>query len=568
MEDSAGSTDPSPSDPPRRTAADGDADHDADPDRAAVDRDLDRANAALDRGDLHRAAEHVAAAIAHAPTLPEAHELLSRLAARAGGALDLFPLDQHPFVGTVVARAHLLAAAGRPEDGLPLLAAAGGLIPEADWAGVPWVVDPVLGARIEPGLLARILMQLCTAVGDPAPPAGRAALRPYLTVVRHAAAAHPGHPLLLGAGSALARRLGETGLAVEWAERGARTHPSKLAEIWQGYAYRSAGRPGEALAALCRAVAHDPDDLSVYADIAGTLADSGRLADALEWTERALAKDPEFDCAVHTAHRLRYRADGELVHLVRLADFARDHPDDTHEHTDLAECCAEAPWLSRVPITPAGSTGTRRRFVTGRTPVAASAERLCRVARPMWPHPPAAYDAAVELVLVEPDELLGLLGDPPAAPATEPYEAALWQRTARVWACLGLLHHGTDEPWMRSSRRRTLVDLAVGGEDEITEAALFALVTYAWIDPAARADVAALVTGRLMRFAGPADDSPPAIAWSVAQLALATPDLCAETRDLAAAVVRATAPAARPRLARPRRPRPTRRRLLRWLSRD
>jgi tetratricopeptide (TPR) repeat protein len=554
MEDSAGSTDPDP---------------DSGPARAAVHHDLELARAALDRGEAQQAAEHLAGAIAQAPTLPETHELLSRLAARTDGALDLFPLDQHPFVGTVVARAHLLAAAGRPEDALPLLAAASSLSPEIDWAGVPWVDDPALGSRIEPGLLARLLMQLCTAVGDPAPPQGRASLRPYLTVVRHAATAHPEHHLLLGAGSALARRLGETGLAVEWAERGARAHPSKLAEIWLGYAYRSAGLVGEALAALCRAVAHDPDDLSLYADIAGTLADCGRLTDALDWIDRALEKDPEFDCAVHTAHRLRYRADGDLSHLVRLADFARDHPDDTHEHTDLAECCAEAPWLSRVPATGADN-GTRRRSVTGRPPTAESAERLRRIARPMWPHPPAAYDDAVELLLVDPDELLGLLTRPPAPPTAEPYEAGLWQRTAQVWACLGLLHHGTDEPWMRSSRRRTLVDLAVAGEDAITEAALFALVTYAWIDPAARADVAALVTGRLMRVTG--GENPPAVAWSVARLALATPDLRAETRDLATAVVRATepaaGPAARPRVPRQWRRRTTRRSLLRWLSRD
>ena len=544
----------------------------ADPNRATVDRDLDRARAALDRGEVHHAAEHLAGAIAHAPTRPETHELLSRLAARAGGALELFPLDQHPFIGTVVARAHLLAAAGRPEDGLPLLAAASGLTPEADWAGVPWVNDPALGARIEPGHLAHIVMQLCTAVGDPAPADGRAALRPYLTVVRHAAAAHPGHHLLLGAGSALARRLGDTALAVEWAEQGARTHPSKLAEIWLGYAYRSAGRVGDALAALCRAVAHDPDDLSVYADIAGTLADHGRLTDALSWIDRALEKDPEFDCAVHTGHRLRYRADGELTHLVRLADFARDHPDDTHEHTDLAECCAEAPWLSRVPATPSGA-GVRRRSPAEHQPSAAGVERLRRVAAPMWPHPPAAYDAAVDLLLVEPADLLALLTHPPAPSPAEPYDPALWRRTARVWACLGLLHHGADEPWMRSARRRTLVDLAVGGADEITEAAVFALVTYAWIDPAARADVAALVTGRLMGIATPGrepagDAAPPAVIWSIAHLALATPELRTETRDLAAAVVRETEHTARPRIPRQRRPRPTRRRLLRWLSRD
>jgi tetratricopeptide (TPR) repeat protein len=402
-------------------------------------------------------------------------------------------------------------------------------------------------------------MQLCTAVGDPAPQPGRAALRPYLTVVRHAVAAHPEHHLLLGAGSALARRVGEAELAVDWAARGARARPSKLGEIWLGYAYRSAGRVPEALAALRRAVAHDPDDLSVYADIAGTLADHGRLDEALTWVDRALERDPTFDCAVHTAHRLRFQADGDLSHLVRLADFARDHPDDTHEHTDLAECCADSPWLSRVPAAPDAPLDPRRAPIATAAPPATAIERLHRVAHPLWPHPPAAYDAAVGLVLVEPDELLALVARPPAAPDTEvgralaAHDPALWGRAAQVWACLGLLHHDTEEPWLGSTRRRLLVELAEGGTDRVTEAALFALVTYAWVDPGARADVAGVVARRLAQVAAADPQAGTEISWSVAQLALATPDMHPATRRLAGALVRAEENYAVPLLPRQRR---------------
>ena len=494
--------------------------------------------------------------------------MLSTLAAHAdGSALELFPLGKHAFVGTVVARAHLLAAAGRPEDGLPLLAAVSGQTPDLDWAGVPWVSEPSLGVRMEPGQLSRIVMQLCTAVGDPAPEPGRSGLQPYLTVVRHAIAAHPEHHLLLGAGSALARRIGEPTLAVDWAERGARAQPSKLGEIWLGYAYRSAGNLPEALAALRRAVLHDPDDLSVYADIAGTLADHGRLDEALSWADKALERDPTFDCAVHTAHRLRFTADGDLDHLVRLADFARDHPDDTHDHTDLAECCAGTPWLSRVPSAPDAPADPRRAPLTTTTASTSAIERLQRVAHPLWAHPPAAYDAAVELILVEPEELLALIERPPPAPETEAGQAlamwdpALWGRSAQVWACLGLLHHDAEEPWLSSGRRRLLVELAEGGSDRITEAALCALMTAAWIDPQARPDVAALISRRLTEI-GRTDD----IAWSLAQLALATPDVDEPTRRHAEAVIRAEEDYAVPLLPRQRRT-PGRRLLRAWRSR-
>ncbi|SCL18985.1 Tetratricopeptide repeat-containing protein [Micromonospora nigra] len=570
--------------------------------------ELTLARRALVDGDLTSAAGHVAAALAQAPTLPEVHEILARLAAAGGeDALDLFPLQHHTFVGTVVARAHLLAAAGRPAEGLDLLVAATGHTPTADWAGVPWVTAPELADRLDPERSARILMQVCAAVPDPVPRPQRAALAAYLTLARNAITVHPGHGLLLGAASALARRVGEAALAVRWAERGVRAEPSKIGEVWLGYALRSAGRVREAVAALRRAVGHDPDDLSVYADIAGTLADHGRLDEALSWVDRALARDPSFDCAVHTAHRLRFQRDGDVAHLVALADFVRDHPDDTHEHGDLAECCRSRPWLGQVapaegvlpealrqivaddhgglgsavllrtPPPPSAlrtaswiSPGLRvevpepdgpdprepRRSTTRPlwryddgvpvpalpAPTPEAARRLRELAHPAWQHPPAAYDAAVGLATLDLADLLGLLVHPPEPPPTAlgrvlaTQDPSLWIRSAQVWACLGLLHHNTDEPWAGSTRRRVLRELIWDVEDWITEAALFALVTAAWVDPGARPDVARTVAARLADAVEVAQSRQVPIAVSLAHLALATPELDPDTRAVARAL--------------------------------
>ncbi|SCL66088.1 Tetratricopeptide repeat-containing protein [Micromonospora citrea] len=593
--------------------------------------ELALARLAMDAGDLEHAAGHVAAALVRAPTLPEVHETLARLAAADGnGGVELFPLHHHAFVGAVVARAHLLAAAGRPAEGLDLLVAATGHAPGTDWAGVPWVTAPELAERLDPDRTARILMQVCAAVPDPAPRADRAALAPYLALARNAVTVHAGHALLLGAASALARRVGEVALAIQWAARGVRAEPSKIGEVWLGYAYRSAGRTREALAALGRAVAHDPDDLAVYADIAGTLADTGRLDEALDWIDRALARDPTFDCAVHTAHRLRYQRDGDVAHLVALADFVRDHPDDTHEHGDLAECCRGQAWLGQVtPATGAvvdalrravaddhGGVGAALRLdrpappsalrtvatavpamrvevagvpdpdpreprrpdarqlwrwdgtaVTAAVPApsAEAAARLRQLAHPAWPHPPAAYDAAVGLATLDLADLLGLLAHPPEAPPTAlgrvlAQDPSLWVRCVQVWACLGLLHHRTDEPWATSTRRRVLLELVWGVEDWTTEAALFAVVTAAWIDPAVRPDVAAVVAERLADVAAVARLRPVPIAASLAHLALATPALDAETTALAISLA-----AARP-VPRPREPGSRLRRLWRRLT--
>ncbi|MEU1684252.1 tetratricopeptide repeat protein [Micromonospora sp. NPDC005707] len=545
----------------------------------SAEEELALARLALAEGDLRHAADHVAAALVRAPTLPEVHETLARLAAASGGDLDLFPLGHHAFVGAVVARAHLLAAAGRPAEGLDLLAAATGYAPAAEWAAVPWVTAPDLPERLDPERTARILMQVCAAAPDPVPRRLRDPLRPYLTLARNAVAVHPAHPLLLGAASALARRLGEVALAVTWASRGVRAQPTKLGEVWLGYAYRSAGRTRDALAALQRAVALDPDDLAVYADIAGTLADNGRLDEALGWIDRALARDPTFDCAVHTAHRLRFQRDGDVAHLVALADFVRDHPDDTHEHGDLAECCRGRPWLGQVtpgagpapdaprppevadadPREPRRATTCQLWRYDGTvavptlpTPSAQAAERIRQLAHPAWPHPPAAYDAAVGLATLDLADLLGVLVHPPAAPATAlgqvlaGQDPSLWVRSVQVWACLGLLHHRTDEPWAESTRRRVLLELLWGAADWVAEAALFALVTAAWVDPAVRTDVARVVAERLADVAAVARERRVPVAVSLAHLALATPDLDPATRAVADSLLTGPAPQAPP----------------------
>ncbi|MDG4767635.1 tetratricopeptide repeat protein [Solwaraspora sp. WMMD406] len=579
--------------------------------RLAAEGELALARLALEEGDYRHAADHVAGAITHAPTLPEVHELLTRLAARTSGGLELFPLDDHVFIGTVVARAHLLAAAGRPGEGLELLAAATSHAPGADWAGVPWVSAEELPGRLDPDQIAIVLMQICAGVPDPVPTGDRPPLLPYLRLADHATAAHPHHGLLLGASSALARRLGEIPTALDWATRGVRAEPTKLAEVWLGYAYRSAGRTADAITALRRASAHDPDDLSIYADIAGTLADAGRLDEAITWIEQALARNPTFGCAVHTAYRLRYQRDAALHHLIALADFQRDHPDDSHEHHDLAECCHDRPWLSRLPAAGGTVVATIERALTrGLVPTRLSlrhpeppsamrllgtafpglpvtvertpdpdprvprrtsvrqlwryagwqadpaldhpspvaCERIRQVAQPVWSHPPAAYDNAVVLATLDVDDLLGLLVHPPP-PADPDLDPAGWLRCVQVWACLGMLHHRTDEAWALSTRRRVLVDVAWGVEDWAAEAAMFALVTAAWVDPEVRPDVSRVVAERLADAVEVAGYRSVPILWSLAQLALATPDLDPDTTATARRIVGRSA-----RVPRQRRP--------------
>lgn len=488
---------------PRRVA---DEQHD-DP-TAQAHGELALARIALAEDDLGHAANHVAGAIAWAPGLPEAHELLAALAARAGdeAALELFPIEQPAFVGTVVARAHLQARHD-PLGGLRMLAQATRFDAGQPWADVSWVraLEP---RRLDPEELARLFVAVMQCLGDPAEPAVALANEVYLDLARRATAAHPGSALLHGAAAGLARRFtaavpGALADAVRWGAHGHRLRPDKLTAVWYAYALKADGRLDAALQVMRQAWVAQPGEVDLCADMANWLAEAGRLDEALALLDAAMRQEPGYDCAVHTAARLRFQRDGDVRHLVGLVDFVREHPVASHEHADLDGACHGRAWLSMVAA-PAEACvdllrqlGRDRRDAGGEVSLSAlevpsalallrrevpglrvrveappppdmvaphrpdglvlwhydgacaipavpppsprARELLAGLARPLWPNPVAAYDHALPLGQLGRDDLVSLLVHPPAGP-----DAALpdgvWERTCQAYACLGVLH--------------------------------------------------------------------------------------------------------------------------------
>lgn len=136
------------------------------------------------------------------------------------------------------------------------------------------------------------------------------------------------------------------------------------------------------------------------------------------------------------------------------------------------------------------------------------------------------YEAAAALADVEREDLLASMVHPPQMPAGRwDRLPGSWERYIQAWCCLGLLHHRPEQPWKASTRRQILIELAYGVEDWITEAALYALIAAAWVDPACRQDVAGLVETRFLMMREAAKTRPLTIGVSVAQLAYITPGM-------------------------------------------
>jgi hypothetical protein len=174
-------------------------------------------------------------------------------------------------------------------------------------------------------------------------------------------------------------------------------------------------------------------------------------------------------------------------------------------------------------------------------PSADAVRVLHEVADEPWASPLSGYMQAKPFGELPLADLLGLLAHLPGPPDTPRWQhlakstPTYWFRLMQPWVCLGLLHHAADEPWEASTRRTVLVDLAFGVEDWVSDAALFALVTAAYREPALREEVRGLVRARLD--AAEAAFRLVTIDESLAQLLLVTPGCTSDDRALATAVL-------------------------------
>lgn len=149
--------------------------------------------------------------------------------------------------------------------------------------------------------------------------------------------------------SSLARRLGAIDEAIDWCERAEKANGSALAGIMLGYALRNAGRPQEAYEAWLRALRREPGNIELRVDIAELLADRGDLAKGIGVLDEALGLAPDHPKAFPSVSYMRYAVTGDIAHLVRLADWWREHPEHGYAGTMLSKGSQGKWWLSLVP---------------------------------------------------------------------------------------------------------------------------------------------------------------------------------------------------------------------------
>jgi tetratricopeptide (TPR) repeat protein len=221
-------------------------DHDCSTEQLDAEGEVAVARLVADGGDLPHALRHLADAIAFDPRLPDVHEALSEIVARAGGAPQtLQVLDEtegQEFIGTIALRAHVCAIAGQWDDAVPTLFAVAAHEPTRSWLDVAWLRRPDLPDLLSPKAMAIAAGRLAQRLADPVDEDEREPVLPALELLKASVARNSDHALLLWCGSMLARRLGAFDDAIAWAEQSYEVEPSHQAVVMKGYAQRGTVR--------------------------------------------------------------------------------------------------------------------------------------------------------------------------------------------------------------------------------------------------------------------------------------------------------------------------------------
>lgn len=335
-----------------------------------VRRELALAGRDIESGDLACAAVRVSNVLVCAPALPEAHEMLARLAAHPRGGRDLFPMTSPLPLASVVARAHVVAAEGDFGYALRLLGKAQAYAPETAWADVLWVTDTATASSVDPVIVTNLAVDLLELLRDQDADTLRPAMMPYLSLIRNSIAAHPDNANLLGAAGYFVRRF-DAAEAAGYAARADQLAPCHASAVALGLIHRDLGRISEALHAFERALTYQPGDLEVYADICDLLMDADRLDEALAYAQRAQAIDPGHVCTQIAARAIQFRKTRKAADFDAFTELIGAQPTGTHarRHGERVLHSTVMKIADRVTTfqgSPRGVQAHTRRFLRGR----------------------------------------------------------------------------------------------------------------------------------------------------------------------------------------------------------
>jgi len=332
----------------------------------AAEQELVRCRADIAGGHLAEASRHVAWALALAPDHEQVYAVLEEFAAAVGSnaaAREYFKGSGGNVPGqNAAAIITLIAAEGDFSTAVQLLGSLVAIEPARPWAAAPWFT-PQLAQAVPARAVAKAVNPIFDAVGYPEDSGVRAALLPWLAVIRGAAARPDAAADVLRVLSGAARRLEAAAEAVAWCEKAVAldrkagvTASNSL--VMLGLAQRDAGEPARAAKSWEAALKLAPNNVALLLDLSDLAFAQKDYATSLRWAERASAIERGSAKVRGAVLSAKVRASGisaehgmlrDADSMAELFGLALADRDNGYLRTLITRTSAGLVWLNVVP---------------------------------------------------------------------------------------------------------------------------------------------------------------------------------------------------------------------------
>ncbi|MFG2824654.1 tetratricopeptide repeat protein [Kitasatospora sp. NPDC048365] len=287
-------------------------------------------------GNIEAALHQVAGAIAAAPADPEPYAVLAELRRERRDDFAA-TLDGAASLSEVLAQSYVSYLDGDMDGAALAIGSVCGVRPTVRWTAAPWFGDPGFLAGLTPDALAEAVMRT-TDYGRPldTDPA-REALGPWIEAIGKVCEREP-QPEAMARMAIFLRACGLTEASLALCDRADAVERVMLTEVVRAGTWRRLGDLDLTAAAFERALALDPDNWSLYLDLADVRALQDDFAEAVRLVERALQSEPDEPTLRAAGAAYRSRHTGSAGALREYVDRAAQLPPSPYRTalTDLA----------------------------------------------------------------------------------------------------------------------------------------------------------------------------------------------------------------------------------------
>lgn len=273
-------------------------------------------------GDPAEAARYLAAAIAEAPGNAEPYASLAELREAEPAVVDW--LREGGSVSVVAAYAYVAFLDGDMDEAAMSIGSVVGARPDIPWADAPWFSDPAFLDGVSPAAFAEAALRTMDGGHDLDSTETRDRLQPWFRAI-DVLADRDQDPEALARYAMMSRACGRTDAAFALCDRAGQA--TMLVEVVRAGIWRHLGDWTRTAEAFERAVELEPDNWSLYLDLADTRARLGDFAAAVAATSTGLEHEPDEPSlrAAHAAYRARLSGSEEDLAALLMTESVNSH---------------------------------------------------------------------------------------------------------------------------------------------------------------------------------------------------------------------------------------------------